>query len=445
MLRVLRLILLVLACAAAAWSETAIPSTPAGHVLAAWLKAFNGGDRGKIDVFLKTYAPGLAQQALTSAQFRGQSGGVSLLAVTRSERFSIAFRVQEKSHPTVLIGNIEVTAARSPTIEHFTLRAVPDGAVLEYLKLDAPERARIIDEVIDDLNQFYVFPALAQKMAGSLRAHESHGDYKAISDGDEFASRLTADLLAVSHDKHMAIFYNPYKFAVDPPAPTFDQMTEERKDMARDCGIRKVEILPNNVGYLKFDFFADPLACGKTAAAAITFLAKTDAVIFDLRDNSGGDPRMVALISSYFFERPVHLTDFYDRAGNKTSEYWTMRYVPGLRLGNKPAYLLTSRRTFSGGEQFAYDLKNLKRATVVGETTAGGSHPVGPHKAGDHFVVYVPYGRSVSPVTGKDWEGTGVTPDVAVNGDDALEMAERLAAEKIQENASPGATGNARE
>lgn len=203
--------------------------------------------------------------------------------------------------------------------------------------------------------------------------------------------------------------------------------------MARDCGIPRIEMLPNNIGYLRLDFFADPMACGRTAAAAISFLANTDAVIFDLRDNSGGDPRMVAMMLTYLFDKPVHLNDFYDRTDNKTTEYWTLRYVPGLRLGKKPAYVLTSSRTFSGAEEFAYDLKNLRRATVVGETTAGAAHAVSPHPAGDHFTVFVPNARIISPVTNRDWEGTGVSPDVPTSADDALEAAARLAEEKIQQ------------
>lgn len=436
MARRLSSVVLFLVCAAAGRGQTAIPSTPAGHVLAAWLESFNSGDRAKIDAFLKSYAPGLTSAAQVSAQFRGQSGGVTLLAVTRSERYTIAFHLQERSHPTILLGKIDVTAAKSPIVGTFSLRPVPEGAVLDDIKLDNEARARIIDDVIANVNQFYVAPEIAGKMVASLRAHQSKGDYNAIAAGDEFASRLTSDMQAVSHDKHLVVFYNPYHFALEPKTITFDQMAEERKVMARDCGIRKVDILANNVGYMKFDFFADPLACGKTAAAALTFLSNTDAVILDLRDNSGGDPRMVALICSYFFEKVVHLNDFYDRTQNKTSQYWTLRYVPGLRLSDKPAYVLTSGRTFSGAEEFAYDLKNLQRVTVVGETTAGGSHPVSPYKAGDHFIVYVPNARSISPITGTDWEGKGVAPDVAVKADEALEAAERLAAERIQRDAN---------
>jgi retinol-binding protein 3 len=432
MVRRLKVLLVVIASAATAWAEPAIPATPAGRVLAAWLDAFNSGDRAKIDAFLKNYAPRLPQPALTSAHFRGQSGGLTLIAVTRSDQNLISFRVQEKSQPTILIGKMEVTATKAPTIQNFALSAVPEGAVLEDIKLDAPLRKQIIADVVSNLDQFYVYPELAKKMGDAIRAREGKGDYKGLTGGDEFASQLTADLLAVSHDKHLNVFYVPYKFAADPPPLTLDRISEDRRAMARDCGIRNVEIRPNNIGYMKLDFFADPMACGKTAAAAITFLANTDAVIFDVRENSGGDPRMVALIASYLFDQPVHLNDFYDRTENKTSEYWTLRFVPGLRIGHKPAYVLTSGRSFSGAEEFAYDLKNLRRVTVVGETTAGASHPVGPHKAGDHFIVYVPNARSISPVTKTDWEGKGVAPDVAVSADEALDTAERLAAERIQ-------------
>jgi hypothetical protein len=446
MVRTLRLILMMLVSAGPAMGQVAIANTPAGHALAAWLDAFNSGDRGKIDAFLKTYSPKAAESALTSPQFRGRSGGVDLVAITRSERLVIAFQVREKTQPTVLlVGKLELITQEPLTISNFTLHPIPTGAVLEDIKLDPTQRNLAIENVIENLNQFYVYPATAQKMADSLHDHEKKGDYNAISDGEEFAARLSADLIDVSHDKHLRVFYYPYKLGTDPPPPlTYDQLTEYRKDLARDCGFHKLEILPNNIGYVKLDFFASPTACAKTAAAAIYFLANTDAVIFDLRENSGGEPSMVAMMCTYLFDQPTLLNDFYDRRGNTTTEYWTLRYVPGVRLGNnKPAYVLTSKQTFSGGEEFAYDLKNLKRATVVGETTAGGSHPVGPHRAGDHFVVFVPSSLILNPVTRGDWEGTGVTPDVPVKAEDALDTAERLAAARIQQDASHD-TGPAR-
>ncbi len=444
-LMMLRLILMVLASAGPAVGQVAIANTPAGQALTAWLDAFNSGDRAKIDTFVKNYSPKFAEAALTSPQFRGRSGGVDLVAITRSERLSIAFRVREKTQPTVLlVGKLELTTQEPLTISNFTLHPIPTGAVLEDIPLDAAQRKLAIENVIENLNQFYVYPATAQKMADSLHAHEQKGDYSAITDGEEFAARLSADLIDVSHDKHLRVFYYPYKLGTDAPPLTFDQLAEYRKDLARDCGFHKLEILPNNIGYLKLDFFASPQACAKTAAAAIYFLANTDAVIIDLRENTGGEPSMVAIMCTYLFDQPTLLNDFYDRRGNTTTEYWTLRYVPGIRLGaSKPVFVLTSKQTFSGGEEFAYDLKNLKRVTVVGETTAGGSHPVGPHRAGDHFVVFVPSTLILDPVTRTDWERVGVTPDVPVKAEEALDTAERLAAQRIQQDASHD-TGGAR-
>src|SRR5580704_2810979 len=235
MVRRLRLILMMLVIAGPAMGQVTVANTPAGHVLQAWLDAFNSGDRAKIDVFLKTYSPKAAEAALTSPQFRGRSGGVDLVAVTRSERLSIAFRVHEKTQPTVLmVGKLELGTQEPLTISNFTLHPIPTGAVLEDIKLDPAQRKLAIENVIDNLNQFYVYPATAQKMADNLHDHEKKGDYNAITDGEEFAARLSADLIDVSHDKHLRVFYYPYKLGTDSPPLTNDQLTEYRKDLARD-------------------------------------------------------------------------------------------------------------------------------------------------------------------------------------------------------------------
>jgi C-terminal processing protease CtpA/Prc len=163
----------------------------------------------------------------------------------------------------------------------------------------------------------------------------------------------------------------------------------------------------------------------------MTFLSHVDAIIFDLRENGGGDPRMVAMISSYLFDKPTHLNDLYNRKEDFTTQYWTLPYVPGTTLADKPAFVLTSKSTFSGAEEFTYNLKNLKRATIVGETTGGGAHPVAGHRIDDHFMIGVPYARAVNPISRTNWEGTGVEPDVAVKAADALEKAEELAISKM--------------
>jgi C-terminal processing protease CtpA/Prc len=199
-----------------------------------------------------------------------------------------------------------------------------------------------------------------------------------------------------------------------------------------NCAFEKAEILPGNIGYLELNAFGPAEVCAPTATAAMNFLANTGAIIFDLRQNNGGDPDMVQFICSYLFDHPTRLSDIWTRKDSSTQQYWTLPYVPGKSLAGKPAYVLTSKQTFSGGEEFTYDLKNLKRATIVGETTGGGAHPVDAHRIGDRFVIAVPFATAVSPITHTSWEGTGVEPDVKVSADSALARAEKLAADTLE-------------
>jgi len=431
MLRKLLLSLLLWACAGVAFGQVTIPDTPAGRVLTAWFDAFNSGDRAKLDAYVKTYDPKNDADGLMG--FRGQTGGFDLLAIESSEPLLIKFRVKEKASPTIAIGSLELKAGQPTTVENFGLRAIPPGAAVENIPLDAAARQRVLDGVAANLKEYYVYPETAQKMIDALHSHQSAGDYDKVTDGDGFAMMLTRNLQDVSHDGHLHVIYAPYKLPPDRDEPSPDDKARFRKDMERDnCGFRKVEILPGNIGYVKFDMFANPDVCGPTVVAAMGFLAHVDAIIFDMRENGGGDPAMVSFIASYLFDKPTHLNDLYNRKEDKTTQYWTLPYVPGSRLAEIPAFVLTAKRTFSGAEEFTYDLKTQKRATIVGETTGGGAHPVSGHRVDDHFTIGVPFARAVNPVTKTDWEGTGVTPDVPVAAADALEAAEKLAAEKAQ-------------
>jgi C-terminal processing protease CtpA/Prc len=198
-----------------------------------------------------------------------------------------------------------------------------------------------------------------------------------------------------------------------------------------NCGFEKVEHLSGNVGYLKFNFFADPEICGGTAVAAMNFLANVEALIVDLRQNGGGDPKMVALVSTYLFATPTHLNDLWERKSGETQQYWTLPYVPGKRLPTVPVFVLTSHRTFSGGEEFTNNLKVLRRATIVGEVTGGGAHPVAGHRIDDRFTIGVPFARAINPTTKTNWEGVGVEPDVKVPAAEALTTAQALAAKEL--------------
>lgn len=190
-------------------------------------------------------------------------------------------------------------------------------------------------------------------------------------------------------------------------------------------GFEKVQRLQFNIGYIDLHAFAPGALISKRLAAAMTLLADTRALIIDLRLNGGGDPNTVALLASYLFDQRTHLNDIYWREGDRTEQFWTTEQVAGTRYSSqKKVYILTSHDTFSAGEDFTYAMKNLKRATVVGEATGGGAHPGDPVRLNDHFVMFLPNGRSISPITHADWEGVGVTPDIPVAAEKALDTAQ---------------------
>jgi retinol-binding protein 3 len=421
---------LLLLCLPHGIAQTTIPDTPAGRVLRAWLDAFNSGDRAKIEAYLKTFDPQKPADRLL--KLRNQTGGFDLLGIESSEPKLIKFRLKERTSPTIAIGSVQLIETQPPMVENFTLLAIPPGATVEILKLDAAERQRVLDGVSSILKEWYVYPETAQKMSDAVRDHQKRGDYDAITDGDVLAGLLTRQLQDISHDKHLSVFSSPYKLPPD-EQPSPEQKGTERKELEQsNCGFVKVEILPRNIGYLKFDFFADPEVCGPTAISAMNFVSHVDAIIFDLRDNGGGDPEMIALISTYLFDKPTHLNDLYNRKEDSTTQHWTLPYVPGNRLADKPAFVLTSAATFSGAEEFSYNLKNLKRATLVGETTGGGAHPVRMERIDEHFMVEVPFERAINPISKTNWEGTGVVPDVPAKASEALAIAEKLASTKLQ-------------
>ena len=303
--------------------------------------------------------------------------------------------------------------------------------------LDAAERGRVIDGAVVNLKRYYDYPEIGQKVADALLAAESRREDDAATESSAFADLLNRQMLAVSHDGQLKIRYYPNGVPAEPTGPTADGLAQYRRVLEENnCFFTKVETLPNNVGYLKLDSFPDPAICGATAAKAMASLNSTDAIIFDLRDNAGGYPKMVALVAGYLFDRPTHLNDMYDRAEDSTIESWTPAPVAGNELVDKPAFVLTSRTTFSGAEEFSYDLKMLKRATIVGEPTSGRGHiPIG-RRIDDHFEIRVPDRRPINPISKTDWDGPGVQPDVKVKAVDALTIAEKLAASKLRTNAS---------
>jgi hypothetical protein len=314
-----------------------------------------------------------------------------------------------------------------------TTSATNAGPV-EDVRLDAAQRRRVIDGAISNLTQYYVDPDVAQKMAEVLLAHEKNSGDNAVTDGEAFANLLTRQMRDVSHDSYVMMVFSTDTTPANPPTPNSEEIERYRHEMQRNnCTFEQVKLLPHNIGYLKFNQFPDASVCGTTVAAAMATLNHADAIIFDLRDNRGGYSNMVALIATYLFDRPTRLNDFYNRSDNSTEQSWTLPPVPGNRLADKPAFVLTSHTTFSAAEGFSYDLKMLKRATLVGETTSGRGHMGMGHRIDDHFTICVPSIRVVNPISKTNWEGTGVEPDVKVKAADALQSAVKLAERKLQQ------------
>jgi hypothetical protein len=305
------------------------------------------------------------------------------------------------------------------------------------LPIDAAAAGKVIDQVLKEVEERYVFPEVAAKMADAVRRRRESQEYAQVKTGQELAELLTRHLQEVSRDKHLRVSCSTAKLPPPKGGPTAEAKAK-MKMMAEktNAGFRKVERLAGNVGYLEFDRFMDTAEITGPAAAAMTFLANTDALIIDLRKNGGGSPRGVQVVCSYLFGRePVHLNSLYWRKGDRTEEFWTLKDLPAPRYLDKEVYVLTSGRTFSGAEECAYNLQTRKRATIVGETTGGGAHPGGGVPIGEHFIMFVPTGRAINPVTQTNWEGVGVKPDVAVAADQALAEAHKRAVQKLLEKA----------
>src|SRR5215204_919657 len=301
------------------------------------------------------------------------------------------------------------------------------------MNIDAATRSAVIEVLLRELNDGYVFPDMARKTEADVKARIAAKEYENITSAQAFAKKLTDDLQSLSKDKHLRVRYSaqPIPVRKERGEPTAAEKEQSQWFSRRvNYGFEKIERMNGNIGYIDLRNFSDHEAGAETVAAAMRFLANTESLIFDLRQNGGGNPYMIALISSYLFgDKPVHLNDLYWRKENKTDEFWTKPESAKIKFTDKDIYVLTSNYTFSGAEEFTYNLKNLKRATIIGETTGGGAHPGGGFRISEHFGMFVPTGRAISPITKTNWEGTGVTPDVAVPADQALHVA-RIAALK---------------
>ena len=292
---------------------------------------------------------------------------------------------------------------------------LPASAQTPPAALDTAEKRAAVEKAGELLTANYIFPDRAAEAKTKIDAALAAGDYNAIDTPQAFADKLTADLQSVTHDKHMRVFFN----AGPPPEPAAGAAPRPAAPRV-NASFAAVSRLKGNVGYIKVLNF--PPSAGPFAAAAnqaMTDLKDTDALIIDMRDNNGGSPDGVAYLCSFFFDpkTPVHINSFVNRKSGTlefTNEDFHTRATPVSYL-NKPVYVLTSVRTFSGGEEFVYDMQTQKRGRLIGAVTGGGANPGGTRPLNPRFGIFIPGGRAVNPITKTNWEGTGVTPDVVTD------------------------------
>jgi len=310
-----------------------------------------------------------------------------------------------------------------------TLGAQPPMPPEADATLDSATRHRIIANAVAALKKHHIDPAVAEKAADALLAHERNGDDDSLASAKEFARVLTTQMRSATEDRELELMFTRHTIPERPPnfaANVQAWLPPGYADQIRriNCGFERVEVMPGNVGYVKLTAFGETSVCEDTARQSMSRINGADAVIFDLRDNRGGFPSMVKFLAGYLFDHPEYL---FSPIENTTRESWTNSPVAGNNLAHRPAYILTSSRTISAAEGFTYNMKMLKRATIVGEVTAGAGHAGNLHSIGDNFYVATIEVRAINPYEKSDWNGTGIEPDVKVGALGALPAALKLA------------------
>ena len=296
--------------------------------------------------------------------------------------------------------------------------------------VSAADQKAVIAALKDKLKARYIFPEVADKVATALQGMVAQGDFDRTTSAGSFTESLSKILREQANDGHFRVRYDPEfrDAARDEKPPAKEDIAQGRIETTRMAfGLQRVERLPGNVGYLEVRGFGPLEFVGTAYSNTMALLAGSEAIIVDLRRNNGGRPESVAYFMSHFFPEgdTRHLNDIYDRPENATRQYWTDPSAGPRFTG--PVFVLTSKRTFSGGEDCAYDFQVQKRGTLVGETTGGGANPGSLVSVGHGFVVFIPSGKAINPVTRANWEHVGVKPDVAVPAADALRTAHAAA------------------
>jgi hypothetical protein len=295
------------------------------------------------------------------------------------------------------------------------------------------QKEETVNNLAKLLEDYYVFPDVGKDCATHIKDKLKNGSLDNVSDKKELADLLTTELQSISKDKHMRVRVPGGMMQQDEPSNPLLEQYKFMKEMGEEnYGFRNVEMLDGGIGYIDLRGFANIDKAYEVAVLAMKFIKNSNAVIFDLRKNGGGSPEMIKFILSYFFEKPTHINSLYWREGDRTIEFWTSEKVDGVKMSDVPLFVLTSNYTFSGGEEFTYNVQTQKRGLIIGEVTGGGANPGSMFRAGNGISIFIPTGRAINPVTNTNWEGVGVKPDIETTADEALEKAVELAKEEAE-------------
>jgi C-terminal processing protease CtpA/Prc len=301
------------------------------------------------------------------------------------------------------------------------------------LSVDATTRDRLVAFVAQRVGERYVNPAVGLRVSGEVMALHRAGRYGALGNASALTDTLTADLRRIGGDSHLQVVFSvrPRPMSAG-GAPSPDETRRQREAAAaRNFGWHRVERLDGNVGYIEVGRFEPLDDAGPVMAAAMQFLSNTDALIVDLQTNGGGHAQTVNAFVSYFLPPGTHVSTLHRRDPADSVRAVTDDVLPAPRYLDRPVFVLTAARTYSGAEGFTYGLRMRGRATVVGERTRGGANPGEWQQMNEHFAVFVPTARVADGVTGGNWEGTGIQPDIAAAPRDGLAMAHASALEKL--------------
>ncbi len=297
-------------------------------------------------------------------------------------------------------------------------------------ELNIATKKILVDSIGNALNNYYVFPEKAIKMAEYVKKQCKNKSYDSLVNPNDFANKVLKDIRSIYNDKHLIIRYDPElekRILIFNVTKKLDQV-DFKKEEQQNFFFKKVEILPSNIGYIEFTNFSDTSQSAReTVRAAMQFVSHSDALVLDLRNNYGGNGIMAGEIGSYFFKEKAFVGRSFNRVENKWTESWVENkqvITKGLVI-NMPIYILTSNRTFSAAEGLAYTLQQLKKAVIVGDTTRGGAHLTRSFSLGNGFVGFIPISRSENVITKTDWEDTGVVPDIKETETNSLTTAQK--------------------